>query len=80
MVDVNMSSTPPNVIGGMFVYKLKVIMGYQRIMDPKMHPKFLWKEKSKEIRDFMKVEDGSVHHKKYNGHYTKQRIKIPKAT
>jgi hypothetical protein len=30
--------------------------------------------------DFMKVENGGVHYKKFNGHYTKQRIKIPKAT
>jgi len=75
-----MSLTPPNVIGGMFVYKLKVIMGYERIMDPKMHPNILWKEKSKEIRDSMKVEDGNVHHKRYNGHYTKQWIRILKAT
>jgi hypothetical protein len=34
---------------------------------------------SKEIKDFMKVEDGGVHHKRYDGCYTKQRVKIPKA-
>jgi hypothetical protein len=28
----------------------------------------------------MKVEDGSVHCKNYNGRYTKQEIRIPKAT
>jgi hypothetical protein len=34
----------------------------------------------KKIRDFMKVEDGSVHCKKYNGCHMKERVKIPKAT
>jgi hypothetical protein len=34
----------------------------------------------KEIKDFVKVEDGGVHHKRYNGHYTKQQVKIPKIT
>jgi len=28
----------------------------------------------------MKVEEGGVHHKKYEGHCMKQWIKIPKAT
>jgi hypothetical protein len=28
----------------------------------------------------MKMEDGGVHRNKYNGHYIKQRIRIPKAT
>jgi hypothetical protein len=34
----------------------------------------------KEIKDFVKVEDGGVHHKRYDGCCTKQQIKIPKAT
>jgi hypothetical protein len=46
---------------------------------PKRHPNILWKEESKEIKDFMKVEDGNVHYKRYDGHCTKQQIKIPKA-
>jgi hypothetical protein len=37
-------------------------------------------EKSKEIKDFVKVKDGDVHCKKYNGCCTKQQIRIPKAT
>ncbi len=36
-------------------------------------------EESKEIKDYMKVEDGSVHRKKYNGSCMKQWVKIPKA-
>jgi hypothetical protein len=35
---------------------------------------------SKEIKDFVRVEDGGVHRKKYNGHCTKQKIRIPKVT
>jgi hypothetical protein len=30
--------------------------------------------------DVMKVKNGDVHHDKYNDHYMKQWIKIPKAT
>jgi hypothetical protein len=42
--------------------------------------KHLKEEESKEIRDSMKVEDGSVHHKKYDGCCMKQLIKNPKDT
>jgi hypothetical protein len=35
MVHVDMSLMPPKVIGGRLVYELKVILGYQRILDPK---------------------------------------------
>jgi hypothetical protein len=35
MVDVGMSSTPLKLLGGKLVYKLKVLLGYQRILDPK---------------------------------------------
>jgi hypothetical protein len=34
----------------------------------------------KEIKDFMKMENGNVHHKRYDGHCMKQRIKILKTT
>jgi len=33
----------------------------------------------KKLRDFMKVEERGVHCKKYNGHCTKQCVKISKA-
>jgi hypothetical protein len=36
-------------------------------------------EKSKEIKDFAKVEDGGVHHKRYDGCCMKQQIRIPKS-
>jgi hypothetical protein len=31
-------------------------------------------------RDFMKVEDGGVHNKRYDARSMKQRVRIPKAT
>jgi len=34
MVDVDMNPTPPKVIGKE-VYELKVLLGYQNILDPK---------------------------------------------
>jgi hypothetical protein len=38
------------------------------------------KEKLKEINDYMKVEDGGMHDKRYNERCTKQQVRIPKAT
>jgi len=35
-------------------------------------PNILRREESKEIKDFVNVEDGGVHHKRYDGHCTKQ--------
>jgi hypothetical protein len=35
MVDVNMNLTPLKVIGREVVYKLKVFLSYQRILNPK---------------------------------------------
>ncbi len=35
MVDVDMNLTPPKVIGREIVYKLKILLGHQRILDPK---------------------------------------------
>jgi hypothetical protein len=35
MMDVNMNLTPLKVIGGRLVYKLKVFLGHQRILDLK---------------------------------------------
>jgi hypothetical protein len=36
--------------------------------------------KPKEIRNSMKVENGGVHRKKYDGRCMKQQVRIPKAT
>jgi hypothetical protein len=66
-------------LGGKFIYEIKVLLGYQRTPGPKRRPNILWREASKEVKDSMKVEDGGVHHKRYDGCYTKQQVKIPKA-
>jgi len=67
------------LLGRRLVYKLEVLIVSK---DPrcKRHPNTWRKEESKEIKDSMKVEDGCVHHKKYNGCCTKQWVIIQKTT
>jgi hypothetical protein len=48
--------------------------------EPKRHPNTWKKEESKDARKSMKVEEGSVHHNRYNGCCMNQWIEIPKAT
>ncbi len=74
-----MSPMPPKVIGKEPCLQVKGPFGLSKDPKPKRCPNTLWKEESKEIRDFLKVEDGGVHRNKYDGHCMKQRIKIPKA-
>jgi hypothetical protein len=69
MADVNMSSTPLMVIGREACLWAKGPFRLLKDLGLKRHLNTLWKEESKEIMDSMKVEDGSVHHKRYNGHY-----------
>jgi hypothetical protein len=80
MANANMSSTPLKVIGKEAYLRTKGLSGLSKDLEPKRRPNILWREKSKEIRDFMKVEDGGVHLKKYDGHCMKQQVRIPKAT
>ncbi len=79
IVDVDMSPTPLKVIRMEAYLRAKGPSGLSKDLGPKRCPNTLWREKSKEIRNSMKVEDGSVHHKRYNGHCTKQRANIQKA-
>jgi len=72
MMDVNMSPTPPKVTRREVCLRTKGPFGLSKDLGPNKHPNILWKEKSKEIKDFMKVEDGGAHRKRYNGGYTKQ--------
>jgi hypothetical protein len=44
-------------LGGRLVYELKVLMGYQKILDPKDIQTFYGKKNFKNLRDFVKVED-----------------------
>ncbi len=67
-----MNSTPPKVIGKEAYLQTKGPSGLLKDLGPKRCPNTLWKEEPKEIKDFMKVEDGNVHHKRYNGHCKKQ--------
>jgi hypothetical protein len=80
MMDVDMNSTLSKVIGREACLWIKGPSGLSKDPRPKRYPNTLWKEESKEIKDTMKVENESVHQKRYDGHCTKQRIKIPNAT
>jgi len=79
MVDVNMSSMPSKIIGKEARLGPRALSRLSKDYGLKRHPNNWRKEESKEIRDSVKVEDGSVYRKKYNGHCMKQ-VKIPKAT
>jgi hypothetical protein len=72
MVDVDMSPTPPKVIRKEAYLQIKCLSKLSKDPGPKKHPNILWREKSKEIKDIMKVEDGGVHRKRYDGHCMKQ--------
>jgi len=65
-------------LGKRFGYKLKVLLGYQRILNLKNAQTL--EGRSKKKRDLMKVEKGGVHHKMYDVCCTKQWARIPKAT
>ncbi len=54
-------------------------MGYQTILDPKYIQTFKRKESFKKTRESMKTTKGGVHCNRYDGHCTKQWVKIPKA-
>ncbi len=75
-----MSPTSLKVIGREACLQAKGPFGLSKDPRPKMRPNTLWREESKEIKDSMKVEDGGVHRKRYNGCCTKQWVRIPKAT
>jgi hypothetical protein len=68
------------VIGRDVCLQAKTPFGLLNDLRPKRCLNILKREESKEIKNSMKVEDGSMHCKKYNGYCTKQRIIIPKAT
>ncbi len=67
-----MRLTPLKVIGRDVCLQAKGLSRLSKDLGLKRCPNTLWREESKEIRDFMKVEDGGVHHKRYDGHCTKQ--------
>jgi hypothetical protein len=71
-VDVDTNSTPSKVIGTEACLRAKSPSRLSKDLKPKRHPNILWKKESKEIKDSMKVENESVHHKKYDMCCTKQ--------
>jgi len=71
MMDVDMSWMPLKIIGGEACLWAKGPSKLSKDPGPKRGPNTLWKNESKDIKDSMKVENGGVHHKKYNGHCTK---------
>ncbi len=80
MVAIDMNLTPPKVIGREVCLQTKSFFKLSKDFRFKRHPNTWRKEKSKEIKDFVKVKDKDVHHKGYDGHYMKQWVNIPKAT
>ncbi len=71
MVDVDMSSMPSKVIGKEACLQAKGLSRLLKDLGLKRHPNILWREESKEIMDFMQMEDGGVHRKRYDGCCTK---------
>ncbi len=67
MVDVDMSLMPQKAIGREACLRIKGPLGLSKDLGPKRHPNTLWRGESKEIKDSMKVEDGGVHCKIYDG-------------
>ncbi len=80
MVGVDMNLTPSKVIGREVCLWVICLFGLLKDLGPKRHPNTLCREESKEIRDFMKVENGGVHCKRCDGRCTKQQVIIPKPT
>jgi hypothetical protein len=82
MVVVYMSMMPLKAIRREACLQVRSPYGLVLSKDPipKMHPNTWRKEESKDAKKSMKVEEGSVHHNKYNGCCMNQWIKIPKAT
>ncbi len=62
---VGMNLMPPKVIEKKACLQSKTFYGLSKDPRPKKHPNTWRKEKKK---DFMKVEETGVHHKRYNGH------------
>ncbi len=69
MVDVDMSPMPLKVIGRQAYLQAKGLSRLLRDLGPKKRPNTLWKEKSKEIKNSMEMENGGVHRKRYDACY-----------
>jgi len=79
MVDVNMNPTPLKVIRKEVCLQVNSSFRLSKDPIPKRHSNILWKEESNEIKDFMKVEDGGVHHKRYDGRARNNELKFQRS-
>jgi hypothetical protein len=78
MVAISMSSMLLKVIGKETCLRVKSLWAIKGSWTLNL---ITWtKDELKEIKDSIKVENGGVHHKKYDGRYMKQWVKIQNAT
>jgi len=71
MVVVGMNLSHKKLLGEAFVYRLEVLLSYQRILNPRGIQTLEGERNLKKIKKSMKVEEGGVHRKRYDGHCTK---------
>jgi hypothetical protein len=67
MVAIGMSLMPPKVIRREVYLWVRGLFGLSKDLGPKGHPNISRREESKEVKDSMKVEEGGVHRKRYDG-------------
>jgi hypothetical protein len=72
MVAIGMKLMPLKVIGKEVYSWVRSLFGFSKDLEPKGHPNTSRREESQEMKDSMKVEEGGVHRKRYDGHCTKQ--------
>jgi hypothetical protein len=70
---------PSNMIRSKACLRARGLFGLSKDLGPKRHSNTWRKDESKEVKYSMKVEEGGVHCKRYDGCYTNQWVKIPKA-
>jgi hypothetical protein len=80
MVDVDMKLMPSIVIWRKICLWIKSLFRLSKDHGPKRHLNIEGGKNLKNKKDFVNVEDGGVHHKKYDGHCIKQWVRISKAT
>jgi hypothetical protein len=69
MVDVGMILMPPIVIGREICLQIWNPLRLLKDHGPKRHLNIWKRKKSKETMEFIKVEEGSVQHNRYDGCY-----------
>jgi hypothetical protein len=81
MAIINLNPMPSKAIGKNVYLQTKGPYRPSKDFKPKRHPNISRKGESKETKDFiLKVEEGGMHPNIYDGYYTKQCFKVPKAT